>query len=212
MRRLFILIISAIVFSSCATSKLLTSGLTYNDLTTISILNPIVEIGSIEKGNRAQYDKVISDSSKSIIIQNIKNIFTGKQIDVIALDSLSERELFYNISSALKYIDKTNDIQNVRFNANIDSILSSRKIDYAMIIIATGFTRMGKNYRNQMIVGAFTGMTPIKASCHMRIVIIDRKNNSIAFHRKAFPEGTEPLDSKMINKELTMLFKDYIKK
>lgn len=210
-RKFHLLIGSFIFLSSCTTSSLMTSGISYKNLTKIDIVNPLVDISSIESGNQRIYNKLMSDSITSILVNDTKSLFKDKNINLVKLDTSAERKLYNEIFKAVTYIDRNFEISKIKFNETMDSILLSNNIDYAMFIMANGFFRLGNNYINQFIIGVFTGYHPIKSTCHIRIMIIDRANKNIAFYRKTTPRVIQSLDSYKLNKEVSKIFNGYIK-
>ena len=85
-----------------------------------------------------------------------------------------------------------------------------------MFIIATGFTRIKGNYGGQIAKGIGVGLltlgmvvpTPIKANSAVHAMIVDAKEDNVAFYQRSRQEK-EPLNEQVLRLQLTEIFKGY---
>ena len=213
------LILTCYVFSSCTPTKILTSNVNPTEVTDLKLLEPFSYISMIKKGNRGQLDDSISSISKQLNINILKN-FNGEipiTGDIILTDTTINKTLEKEYENLILTADRNKNISNLKITPTLDKILETNDTRFGLIVICTGFTRAKGNYGKQIAKGAglailTLGMyyqTPIKAYSTIYAMIVDSKEDNIAFYRKSFLQDKEPLDESVLTKQIKDIFKGY---
>ena len=219
--KLLLTLIGLLIFSSCDTTKILTSNIKSTEITDLQYFEPSSYITLIETGNRGKYNDSISRQAEQLLTK-ITNTFRGQlhiTDDIIVMDTLLRHKLQKEINYLMLSASRKQSIDSLRIGPMLDSILESKGKRFGLITVSSGFTRTKENYRNQNIKGggmavATLGMyyqVPIKANSTVYAMIVDAKEKNIAFFRKTFQKDKEPLDENVITGQLQKLFNDYFK-
>ncbi len=213
------LILSCIILSSCTATKLLTSNVQPTEVTNLKLLEPYSYISMIKKGNRGQLDDSISSISKQLNINVLKS-FNG-QIpitgDIILIDSTINKDLEKECENLILTAERNKSISNLKITPTLDKILEANDTRFGLIIICTGFTRLKGNYGKEIAKGAALGIltlgmyyqTPIKAYSTIYAMIVDSKEDNVAFYRKSFKHDLEPLDQEVLTNQYKKIFEGY---
>jgi hypothetical protein len=214
-----ILILSCFILSSCTATKLLTSNVKPIEVTDLKLLEPFSYISMIKKGNRGQLDDSISFISKQLILKVLENYkgqipLTG---EIILSDTAISNSLKKEYELLILTADKTKNITNLKITPTIDKILEANDTRFGLVIINTGFTRKKGNYGKEIAKGAALGIltlgmyyqTPIKAYSTIYAMIVDSKEDNVAFFRKSFLQDMEPLDESVLKKQFKKIFDGY---
>jgi len=213
------LILSCIILSSCTATKLLTSNVQPTEVTNLKLLEPYSYISMIKKGNRGQLDDSISSISKQLNINVLKS-FNG-QIpitgDIILIDSTINKDLEKECENLILTAERNKSISNLKITPTLDKILEANDTRFGLIIICTGFTRLKGNYGKEIAKGAALGIltlgmyyqTPIKAYSTIYAMIVDSKEDNVAFYRKSFKQDLEPLDQEVLTNQYKKIFEGY---
>ena len=213
------LILSCIILSSCTATKLLTSNVQPTEVTNLKLLEPYSYISMIKKGNRGQLDDSISSISKQLNINVLKS-FNG-QIpitgDIILIDSTINKDLEKECENLILTAERNKNISNLKITPTLDKILEANDTRFGLIIICTGFTRLKGNYGKEIAKGAALGIltlgmyyqTPIKAYSTIYAMIVDSKEDNVAFYRKSFKHDLEPLDQEVLTNQYKKIFEGY---
>jgi len=217
--RFYILFLCAILIHSCTTSKMLTSTIKPNEVSDIQKFEPLSFISLIEKGNRAKYNDSLSQKSKALLYDAIDTFkqmipFTG---DIFISDTSCNRKLKKEILFLLNSANKQQMISTIKIPPILDSILESKGKRFGLITVASGFTRTDGNYGGQLAKGLGIGLltlgmyvqTPVKSKSNIYIMIVDAKENNIAFFRKSILKEEEPLDRSVLKKQIQKIFEGY---
>ncbi len=213
------LILSCIILSSCTATKLLTSNVQPTEVTNLKLLEPYSYISMIKKGNRGQLDDSISSISKQLNINVLKS-FNG-QIpitgDIILIDSTINKDLEKECENLILTAERNKSISNLKITPTLDKILEANDTRFGLIIICTGFTRLKGNYGKEIAKGAALGILtlgmyyqiPIKAYSTIYAMIVDSKEDNVAFYRKSFKQDLEPLDQEVLTNQYKKIFEGY---
>jgi len=213
------LILSCIILSSCTATKLLTSNVQPTEVTNLKLLEPYSYISMIKKGNRGQLDDSISSISKQLNINVLKS-FNG-QIpitgDIILIDSTINKDLEKECENLILTAERNKNISNLKITPTLDKILEANDTRFGLIIICTGFTRLKGNYGKEIAKGAALGILtlgmyyqiPIKAYSTIYAMIVDSKEDNVAFYRKSFKQDLEPLDQEVLTNQYKKIFEGY---
>ncbi|HOY71663.1 MAG TPA: hypothetical protein PLX53_00875 [Tenuifilaceae bacterium] len=213
------LILSCIILSSCTATKLLTSNVQPTEVTNLKLLEPYSYISMIKKGNRGQLDDSISSISKQLNINVLKS-FNG-QIpitgDIILIDSTINKDLEKECENLILTAERNKNISNLKITPTLDKILEANDTRFGLIIICTGFTRLKGNYGKEIAKGAALGILtlgmyyqiPVKAYSTIYAMIVDSKEDNVAFYRKSFKQDLEPLDQEVLTNQYKKIFEGY---
>ncbi|HPH01064.1 MAG TPA: hypothetical protein PK502_09360 [Tenuifilaceae bacterium] len=213
------LILSCIILSSCTATKLLTSNVQPTEVTNLKLLEPYSYISMIKKGNRGQLDDSISSISKQLNINVLKS-FNG-QIpitgDIILIDSTINKDLEKECENLILTAERNKSISNLKITPTLDKILEANDTRFGLIIICTGFTRLKGNYGKEIAKGAALGILtlgmyyqiPVKAYSTIYAMIVDSKEDNVAFYRKSFKQDLEPLDQEVLTNQYKKIFEGY---
>jgi hypothetical protein len=215
-----IVILLACFLFSCTTTKPFVSSVNPNELTDVQRFEPLSFIQLIEIGNSGQFNDSLSLLSKKLINETLDGYKEIVPIsNAIAIDGFFEKiAVEEEIEFLCTATDKGSNLSIMKITPVIDSILDAREKRFGMLTFSTGFTRAKYNYGLQVFKSIFLGVftlgmyvqTPVKASSTVYIMIVDAKDNNIAYFRKSFLHGSEPLKPKVIKNQIESIFKNYI--
>ncbi len=214
-----IFILGCVILSSCTTSKPLTSTILPSEVTDLNILEPFSYITMIKKGNRGELDDSLSASSKNLIIKVLED-FSGRipiTGTIILQDSSVRSNLENEYESLITTADRNRIISNLKITPTIDKILETNNVRFGLITVATGLTRVKGNYGKQVAKGVglailTLGMyteTPVKSYSTVYAMIVDSKDNNVAFFRSSYLQDKEPLDEAVLKNQFERIFKGY---
>lgn len=219
MRRAIILLAITIILYSCSKTQICKSAIAPRIIDTLLLLPPVSHISLIENGNRQFFDKKMSKFSSDHLAKGIKEILDTQMVvlNLNDLDSITNIRLKNDAAQLINVIERSREIRNITIPVFFDSILKLNRLNYAMCIYHSGFTRSGGNYTAHMAAGIALGLLggfaviPIKAYSTVYCVILDSKNKNITFYRKCFKQDWEPADKRITDKQLNLLFKGYFR-
>lgn len=219
MKHLNQLLLVLLILSSCTTTRPLTSVVKPAEITDLQILEPVSYISLIETGNKGKYNDSISQSSQVLVTKALKSFpdnipFTG---EITVVDSRIKQKLAKDIEYLCLSAEKQKSISNLKITPALDSLLESKGKRFGLITVSTGFTRKKGNYGGQIAKGVLTGIltmgmyyqTPIKANSTIYAMIIDSKDNNIAFFKKSFLPDKDPLEEAVVSKQIQKIFEGY---
>lgn len=208
-----------LILSSCTTTKPLTSSVNQNEISDLQSFEPVSYISLIERGNRGKFNDSLSQSSQELITSALNSYpnnipLTG---NITVIEPRIKQILAKDIENLCISAVRQKTIATLKITPMLDSLLESRGKRFGIITAATGFTRKKGNYGGQIAKGVLTGIltmgmyyqTPIKANSTIYAMIVDSKNNNIAFFRKSFVQDKDPLDEDVIKKQIQKLFEGY---
>jgi hypothetical protein len=137
--------------------------------------------------------------------------------DISVSDTLIQNKIEKEIEFLCISADRQRSISNLKITPMLDSLLEKSGKRFGLITVTTGFTRTKGNYGGQVAKGAAMGLltlgmyyqTPIKANSTVYAMIVDAKENNIAFFRKSFLQDKEPLDKNVLTKQIQKIFENY---
>lgn len=217
--RLLILIMSAVTFYSCTTSRTLTSSVKPAEIKEVHRLNVQSYISLVEEGNRGIYDEDLCTDSKRLVSQALRSVSDRlpamKTYEVInpAIQQKIERE----IVALVTIISHQRKIKNLTLPPTLDSLLEKNGQRFGLMVVASGFTRQAGNYQRQVSKGVVTGIltlgmvipTPVKAHSTIYAIIVDAQQNNVAFYKKSSVQDQEPLDEVGVRQQIHSLFAGY---
>lgn len=214
-----ILILSCFIISSCTATKPLTSKVKPTEVTDLKLMEPFSYISMIKKGNRGQLDDSILFISRQLVLKVLENF--KEQIPLTGEIILSDTAIKNNLEKEYEHLiltaDRTKNITNLKITPVVDKILEANDTRFGLLIVNTGFTRSRGNYGKEVVKGAALGIltlgmyyqTPVKAYSTIYAMIVDSKENNIAFFRKSFLQDKEPLDESVLKKQFKKIFDGY---
>ncbi|HPO62798.1 MAG TPA: hypothetical protein PK762_06910 [Candidatus Kapabacteria bacterium] len=217
---IFILILSSILFVSCSSvSKIQTSKVKPYEIKELQKFKTISYVELIESGNDAVFNDSISKKSENALseaLMNYKDKISLKG-EIIVNDTFLQKQIELEISFLYYSIDAQDIFSTLKITPKIDSLLESKGKRFGLITIVSGFTRAKGNYGAQIAKGIGMGIatlgfyseTPIESYSNLCIMIVDSKENNIAFFRKSSLKEEEPYDSEVLKKQIFDIFEGY---
>ncbi len=185
------------------------------EVTEIQLFPVVSFLNLIEKGNKPTYNDSISNASATILKHSLLGISQVPISDsIVVLDRVKyEKE----VESLFLSIFKRKHITGVKTTPLIDSALSGSGKRFGLIVYSSGFSRGKGNYGKEVAkslgVGLLTlGMyTPIpyKASSTIYVMLVDSLNHSVRFFNRSYLIDKEPLEQKIVTKQLKNIFKGF---
>jgi hypothetical protein len=204
---------------SCTATKPLTSNVSPNEITELKLLEPYSYISLIKKGNKAQLDDSISSISKQLNLHVLKSFSNQLPIsgNIILTDEETNKTLEKEYEFLMLNAERNKNISNLKITPTLDKILEANETRFGLIIISSGFTRVHGNYGKEIVKGAALGIltlgmyyqTPVKAYSTIYTMIVDSKEDNVAFFRKSFLQNQEPIDTSVLTKQYYKIFQDY---
>lgn len=217
--KLYIYLLSFSILTSCSTSKMLTSDVSPDEIKDLQKFQTFAYISLIERSNNGNLNDTLSQESTEIFNEVLSTYNT--QIPFGGNITISDTLLIKKIEKEIEYLcitaDRQRSISDIKITPMLDSLLEKKGKRFGLITITTGFTRVNGNYSKQLAKGAAIGIltlgmsyqTPIKASSTVYAMIIDAKDNNIAFFRKSYLQDREPLDKNVLKIQIQKIFKNY---
>jgi len=213
------LVLGLLYFYSCTTSKLMTSSVQPSEVTELQWIEPYSQISLIEKGNQIKYNDSLSKVSKRLIKKVSESFKENLPLtsECMVSDTVLQRKLNKEITSLFSLAIKMHNINNIKITPLIDSLLEASGKRFGLITISSGFTRVKGNFGKQVWKGAGVGLltlgmytqTPIKANSSLYAMIVDAKDDNIAFYKRSFLENKEPLEEDVLKKQFRDVFSGY---
>ncbi len=216
--RLLCLFAALTFLNSCTTSKALTSKVLPTEVNDIQRFETFSYITLIEAGNKGKLNDTLSRKVKEIFHEALTSFssipLTGT---IYAKDITVQKEIEREVEYLCLSADSQRSISGLKLTPVLDSLLDVGGKRFGLITITTGFTRAKGNYGGQIAKGAAIGIltlglgtqTPIKATSTVYAMIVDAKDNNVAFFRKSFLQDKEPLDKSIMTKQIQKIFDGY---
>ncbi|GAB2987006.1 hypothetical protein GCM10027049_28540 [Mucilaginibacter puniceus] len=219
MKNLYVLLVTLLILTSCTVTKPLTSSVSVADVTDIQLFEPVSMISLIETGNKGKYNDSTSQISKALLTTTLKSFPQNIPItgEITSTDNAVKIKLTNDIEYLCGSADKEKSISNLKITPTLDSLLEATGKRFGLIAVSTGFTRRKGNYGGQIAKGILTGVltmgmyytTPVKSYSTVYVMIVDAKENNIAFFRKSFLQDKDPLDEGVLSKQVQKAFEGY---
>ena len=215
---LFYVLVGALFLGSCTATKPLTSAVQPREVSDIQKFETYSYITLVEKGNRGKLNDTISKKAKLVFdetLSEFKNIpLTGS---IMPTDTMMQKRIEREIEYLCVSADRQRSISSLQLTPVLDSLLDGGGKRFGLITVTTGFTRDKGNYGGQIAKGIGMGIltmgmyyqTPVKANSTIYCMIIDAKDNNVAFFRKSSLQDKEPLDKSVLSKQIRELFEGY---
>ena len=214
---LFLLLIATI--TACTTTQPLTSSVKPKEVMEMAYFKPYSYISLIEKGNKAKYNDSLSSFCNELQLKVINKLSERIHLseEINPIDTTTQHKLAREILYLCLIADRQRNIKNLKITPVIDSLLELNNKRFGLLTINTGFTRGSRNYGNQIAKGVgiailTLGMyyqAPIKSNSTIYSMIVDSKENNIAFFRKNTINDKEPIDENVINSQMQKIFEGY---
>ncbi|MFV0392227.1 MAG: hypothetical protein ACK5KP_10155 [Paludibacteraceae bacterium] len=207
------------VFSACTTTKRLTSGIQPSEVKDMQKFETLSFISLIESGNKGKLNDTLSEKSKSKFENTLREFNDIPLTNEINLsDTITKKQVGKEIELLCLSADRQKDIRNITIAPVLDSLLEASGKRFGLLTVTSGFTRnKGNYYGGQIAKGIATGIltmgmyyqTPIKSNSTVYVMIVDAKDNNIAFFKKSSLRDVEPLDEKILKKQIEDIFEGY---
>jgi len=198
---------------------MLTSKVKAHEITDLQRFETLSHISLIEQGNRLIYNDTLSLKSSKLFSDVLMSMddripLTG---DITVGDRFTQIKLAKEIGHLCTTADRQKSVANLRLTPTLDSLLETNDKRFGLLTITTGFTRAKGNYGRQVAKGVGLGIltlgtvytSPIKASSTVYVMIVDSKDNNVAFFRKSLLGDAQPLEEKILRKQVQQIFNGY---
>nr|WP_271544675.1 hypothetical protein [Pelobium sp.] len=219
MKHLNQLFFGLLILSSCATMKPMTSSVKHTEISDLQSFEPVSYISLIETGNKRKFNDSLSQISQKLLTSALKSFPDNIPItgDVSVVEPRVKQILAKDIEYLVISAERQKSIATLKITPTLDSLLESKGKRFGIITAASGFTRKKGNYGGQIAKGVLTGLltmgmyyqTPIKANSTIYTLIVDSKENNIAFFQKSFLQDKDPLEEDVIKKQIQKIFEGY---
>lgn len=216
--RIIFSLAGTIILNSCISSAPSASRIPTNEMNDIQKFETLSYIKLIDSGNSAYLNDSLSKKSK---INFHESLSSFSNIPITGNITTNDTSLRKEIRKEIKYLcysaEKKHSYAHMKLTPLLDSLLELSGKRYGLLTITTGFTRAKDNYERQIskrstlaviTLGSYY-QTPIKASSTIYAMIIDAKDNNVAFFRKLTFEDKEPLDENSISRQIQLVFKEF---
>ncbi len=206
--------------SSCGTTQQLVSERRPSEIKEITVVKPITNIEIIESGNRGTYSKMETDNATANIFDALgRTIPTDIKIQNLKMDTTDKVAFQRELHLLVDYVEGQQQIKGITLSPKMLAIMDKYSQDFAIGVLEFGFARAKGNYGKQIAKGVGIGILtlgfyapiPIKAASTMICLIVDRKNNNVAFYRKNNGQELNPTEKTVIERQLKGLLEPYFK-
>ena len=223
MKKSFLIIVASVLlggfFTSCTANRGFVSSLTRADIRQVQQFEPLNYVGIIEKGNKITYSDSLTEVANTLFETALSRSKTiPVKGNIIIEDSLVNNRVQNEIYMLMNYVENNIKVKDIPIPPVIDSILESRNERFGLLAYNWGFTRTGGNYAGQIGKGVLIGIltmgtmytVPYKDMSRCGLIIVDSKNNNLAFVSTANRESN-PLKAETYRKQMEDLLKKYRK-
>ncbi|MDA9555605.1 hypothetical protein N9R54_05150 [Pelobium sp.] len=197
----------------------MTSSVKHTEISDLQSFEPVSYISLIETGNKRKFNDSLSQISQKLLTSALKSFPDNIPItgDVSVVEPRVKQILAKDIEYLVISAERQKSIATLKITPTLDSLLESKGKRFGIITAASGFTRKKGNYGGQIAKGVLTGLltmgmyyqTPIKANSTIYTLIVDSKENNIAFFQKSFLQDKDPLEEDVIKKQIQKIFEGY---
>ncbi len=217
--RISISLVFLIFLSSCASSKFKSNGTDPSTIKELSILQPVSFIYGINKGDESELVDSLSFYSQVLWLDVIKqNQHRLPNTSKLLINDPFEASVV--AQQTVEFLDVlffAKDIKSISVPPNIIAALDQGESRYGLLTVHSGFTRRKGNYRIQVLKAVGIGILtmgyyyplPDKSNSSIFVAIVDRETSEAVFFKTSELLDKEPLDPKILNKQLNQLFKGY---
>ena len=233
MRRLtFALLLSALLFSSCAPSRYV-SRIPASEAAPIALLEPLSDISYINRNGAQAYDDSLSMESTRLLTDILTTMplpvesFQYPVEYVIPYDYSGENNVIAWDVSALAGV-RPRKLKDAGVPDGIAQLLRENGYRYGMLVFAAGFERDQTNYRKGLLGGAMlsvvTGVlsalvgvggaaysVPLRYLSRIYVMIVDAEANEIVYYANTsnMEEERDPLNPLTQRRRIEKLFRRF---
>ena len=206
--------------SSCGTNRQLVSERRPSEIRELTVVKPITNIEIIESGNRGTYSKMETDNATANIVDVLnRTIPTDIKIQNLKMDTTDKVVFQRELHLLVNYVEGQQQIKGVSLSPKMLAIMNKYNQDFAIGVLEVGFARAKGNYGRQIAKGVGIGIltlgfyvpVPIKSASTMICLIVDRKNNNVAFYRKNNGQELNPTEKTVIERQLKGILDPYFR-
>lgn len=217
-RTLLLIPFLLVLFVSCNTTKMLTSGVKAGEVTDLQLMEPLGFVALIQQGS----EPVHNDSLSRIGSLMLDEILSKQSLlPVTGRIDFSNDWLRHQVKNEVlelcARIEKQKTLDNVVLGSTVDSLLEASGKRFGLFVLLQGVTRTNRNYANQSLKGGMIGLLtlglympiPIKAQTRVLALVVDAEKNDVAFFRSTVFKNKEPLDIEVLKSDVGDLFEKY---
>jgi len=219
MKLIFKCLILALFLVSCSSStKLNQSDVRPEEIYDLQRFETISEIYLI---NHNESNPIHSDSlskkSKAIFLKALKSFSNQipNQSDINIFDQKIRVIIENEISKMFKKADEQQSISGLSIPPYIDSILEAKSKRFALLTFTSGTIKAKEKKSNikqseNISIGTISNNdNAYQIHSIIAVIIVDSKENNIAFYKKSLLENEEPLDLSILKKQIDEIFSGY---
>ncbi len=219
MKLIFKCLMLALLLISCSSStKLNQSDVRPEEINDLQRFETISEIYIInDNESNPTHSDSLSKKSKAIFLKALKS-FSNQipvQSDINIFDQKIKKIIEDEIKQLFNETDELQSVSTINIPPYIDSILDANSKRFALLTFTSGSTKAKEKMSNikqpeNISIGAISNNdTASQIHSVIAIIIVDSKENNIAFYKKSSLENEEPLDLIILKKQIDEIFRDY---
>ena len=219
MKLFFKCLLVALFLASCSSStKLNQSDVKPEEINELQRFETISVINLIDENERnITHSDSLSNKSKAIFLKALKS-FSNQIPELSALnifDQKIKRIIEFEIKQLFNKAEEAPSISDINIPTYIDSILDANSKRFALLTLAVGSIKAKEKISNikkaeNISIGAMAN-DDSASQIHsvIAVIILDSKENNIAFYKKSSLENEEPLDLVILKKQIDEIFRGY---
>lgn len=215
----FILFAGIALFFPCCRPLPLVSSIRPTEVKDVQKFEPFSYISLVKTENQGHYNDSLSQISKTLLSRALDRFkprlpLSGK---IAVTDSLALLQLKRELNFICINAERYKDVSHLKISPFLDSLVEKTGKRFALLTFSTGFTRAKGNYAGEIAKGIGIGIltlgmyvqTPIKARSVVYAVIVDSKENNVAFYQRSLLDDEEPLSEDNLGRQVQQLFENY---
>ena len=224
-KQLVIILLLTLIFQSCVSNRYLKSKNYLEGNSGLVFFEPLIDVYSVESpsiqliGSKPKYR--LNDSLSEVLKQRVySNINKNKKKYKIGNKIASKNEtvnlkIKEELVNLLFQCKSKLSIKNIKLPPTIDSVLESKNKRFAFAFSGLGFSYKKENFLKKTSIISASALSlgivsgpPIKNQISFYSIIMDSKEDNIAYIRSTLIDENTPTDSNIIKRQLEKLFKD----
>ncbi len=229
MKNSFLLLL-AVLSVSCSMSRYMATDVTCADISDVARFETMSEVTVINKIKRTTPDDSLSQAIGERIdgIVSAQSPFPLLPEEITFSDTMEMKAIAEDLLVLAQAVENRKSSGSKKERAipiftthRIDSIVTARGVNQAMMVVHVGFTRTTGNMVGNVVLGVGLGVmttiasgglfsfytVPVKANSAMHVFIVDRERKKLLFYDNAFIQN-EPHKDKILTKQVNKIFKE----
>ncbi|GAA4313372.1 hypothetical protein [Nibribacter koreensis] len=214
-KRISSLFLAVVLLQSCVSTEEAAKIVKPGEIEKVGYFSATSYISMVEKGNNGSHNEEMSREAAARIDSLVKvqsqtfRVQASLSPEGDALAAKVDKE----IEALLLQVMNRRRAYNVTLSPTIDSLMEASGERFALTILSSGFSRVKGNYGGQVAKGIGVGILtlgmytplPIKANSTLHAMVFDAKNNTVALYKRSQLLDKEPMDQKVMTKQVNFL-------